>query len=140
MDVQELGGRWPRLLGDLYLHHVGDFGDGVYASSQPTLSGKNAKPNRTSRTEPNHLILELAGTGRGTEPNRTGPSHDASEKRRPNRVKPGNSLFRTESNRTDESSKKSGTETNRTEPVPSCSRCLLGWDQSHRKEKQRNYK
>ena len=26
---------------------------------------------------------ESAGTGRGTEPNRTRPSHDASEKRRP---------------------------------------------------------
>ena len=39
-----------------------------------------------NRTEPNRLILEPAGTGRGNEPKRTGPSHDVSENRRPNRV------------------------------------------------------
>ena len=44
--------------------------------------------NRTEPAEPNRLILEPAGTGHGTEPNRTGPSHDASEKRRPNCVEP----------------------------------------------------
>ena len=32
------------------------------------------------------IIPEPAGTGRGTEPNRTGPSHDAFKKRRPNRT------------------------------------------------------
>ena len=66
------------------------------------MTGRNEKPNRTGRTEPNRLIPEPAGTGRGTEPNRTGPSHDASEKRRPNRVEPGNIFVRTEPNRTDE--------------------------------------
>ena len=55
-------------------------------------------------------MLEPAGTGRGNKPIRTGPSHYASEKRRPNRVEPGNMIC-----------EKSGTERNRTEPVPSCS-------------------
>ena len=54
-------------------------------------SGRNKKP--TGRTEPNRSIPEPAGTGRGDEPNRTGPSHDASEKRRPNRVEPENLKF-----------------------------------------------
>ena len=74
-----------------------------------------AEPNRT---EPNRLIPEPAGTGRGNEPNQIGPSHDASEKRRPNRVEPGNINFRTEPNRTDYFSKI--TEPKRIEPVPSC--------------------
>ena len=42
------------------------------------------------------VILEPAGTGRRNEPNQTGPSHDASEKHRPNRVEPGKINFRTE--------------------------------------------
>ena len=69
------------------------------------FSGRNHKPNRPNRTKPNRLILESAGTGRGTKPNRTGPSHDASEKRRPNRVESGNKSFRTEPNRTHQVSK-----------------------------------
>ena len=46
---------------------------------------QETEPNRPNQTEPNRLILEPAGTRRGTETSRTGPSHDASEKRRPNR-------------------------------------------------------
>ena len=46
-----------------------------------------AESNRPNRTEPNQTelnsISEPAGTGRGTEPNQTGPSHDTSEKRKP---------------------------------------------------------
>ena len=64
--------------------------------------------------EPNRLISEPAGTGQETEPNRTRPSHDASEKSRPNRVEPGKILFRTEPNRNDEFSK--SLEPNRIEP------------------------
>ena len=67
-------------------------------------SGRNKKPNRTGRIEPNEsnrLILEPAGTGRGNEPNRSGPSQDAPEKRRPNRIEPGKLVFRTEPNRTE---------------------------------------
>ena len=65
------------------------------------MTGKNEKPNRTGRTEPNRLIPEPAGIGRGTEPNRTGTSQGVSEKRKPNRVEPGNKSFpnRTEPNR-----------------------------------------
>ena len=59
----------------------------------------------SNRTEPNRLISEPAGTGRGTEPNPTGPSHGVSEKRKLNRVEPGKVHFRTEPHRTDESSK-----------------------------------
>ena len=62
-------------------------------------SGRNKKPNRTDRTEPKRVILEPAGTGRGNKPNRSGPSHDAPEKRRPNRVEPGKLIVRTEPNR-----------------------------------------
>ena len=47
-----------------------------------------AAPNRTERCN--------FGTVRGSEPNRIGPSHDASEKRRPNRVEPKQSFFGTE--------------------------------------------
>ena len=57
-----------------------------------TSSGRNENANRTGRTEPSRAVefdLEPAGTGCGTEPNRNGPSHDASERRRPNRVEPG---------------------------------------------------
>ena len=61
--------------------------------------------------------MEPVGTGRGTEPNRTGSSHDAPEKRRPNRVEPGNIFVRTEPNRW--TLEKSGPETNRTEAAPS---------------------
>ena len=67
--------------------------------------------NRTEPAEPNltesiyQPISEPAGTGRRNEPNRTGPSHDASEKRRPNRVESGNYFFRTKPNRTDDLSK-----------------------------------
>ena len=69
--------------------------------------GRNKKPYRTGRTEPNRLILEPAGTGRGTEPNRTRTSQDTSEKHRPNRVEPWEWIFRTEQNRTDDCLKKS---------------------------------
>ena len=84
---------------------------------------KPNRPNRTGRTEPNRLIPAPAGTGRGTEPNRTGRSHDAYEKHRPNRIEPGNYSFRTEWNRTGEFSK--SPEPNRTEPVPSYILSLL---------------
>ena len=57
------------------------------------ISGRNEKPNRTGRTEPNRVIPQPAGTGRGTEPNRTGPSHGVSEKCKPNRVESGNKTF-----------------------------------------------
>ena len=40
---------------------------------------QETEPNRPNRTEPNRPILEPDGTGRRTDPNRTGPSHDASE-------------------------------------------------------------
>ena len=49
---------------------------------------EETEPNRPNRTEPNRLISEPAGTGRGNEPKRTGPRHYASEKRRPNCVEP----------------------------------------------------
>ena len=65
------------------------------------------EPAEPNRTEPNRLILEPDGTGLGNEPNRTGPSHKVSKKRRPNRAEPGKSIFRTKPNRTDEFSKKS---------------------------------
>ena len=75
--------------------------------------------NRTEPAEPNRTEASHSGIGRNqTRKHRTGPSHDASEQRRPNRVEPGHISFRTEPNRTDESSK-SGTATNRTDPVPS---------------------
>ena len=70
--------------------------------------------NRTEPAESKRVILEPAGTGRGTERNRTGPSHDASEKGKPNRIEPGIIIFRTEPNRTDEFSK--GQEPKRIEP------------------------
>ena len=44
--------------------------------------------SRTEPAEPNHLIQESAGTGRGNEPNRTGLFHDASDKCRPNQGAP----------------------------------------------------
>ena len=62
---------------------------------------KEYEPAEPNRTEANRWIPEPAGTGRGNEPNRTGPSQDTSEKRRPNRVEPGNVISRTERNRTD---------------------------------------
>ena len=68
------------------------------------FTGRNKKPNRTGRTDPNRpnrLIPEPAGTGRGNEPNRTWPSHDASEKRRQNRVESEKMFLRTEPNRTE---------------------------------------
>ena len=49
--------------------------------------------NRTGQVEAKRtemLVSEPAETVRGTEPNRTGPSHDAPEKRRPNRIEPEN--------------------------------------------------
>ena len=73
----------------------------VYTYIYIYISGRNEKPNRTEPAEPNHIILEPPGTGRGTEPNRNGPSHGVSEKRKPNRVEPGKIHFRTEPNRTD---------------------------------------
>ena len=44
--------------------------------------------NQTELAEPNRTVLisEPTGTRRGTEPNRSGPSHDAFEKRMPNRL------------------------------------------------------
>ena len=48
----------------------------MYCYSQPQT--RNPKPeteqNRPTRTEPNRLILEPAGTGRGNVPNRTEPN------------------------------------------------------------------
>ena len=60
------------------------------------------QPNRTSRTETNCLISEQAGTGCGNKPNRTGPSHDASENSEPSEpCRTGTFIFpkRTEPNR-----------------------------------------
>ena len=81
------------------------------------------EPNRPNRTEPK-LISEPAGTGRGTEPSRAGPSHDASEKCRPNRAEPGNINFRTEPNRTDNFSK--AAEPKRIEPKRFLPEMLFG--------------
>ena len=52
----------------------------IYNKIKIIIAGRKKKPNRT-------------------EPNRTGPSHDASEKRRPHRFEPGNIHFRTEPDR-----------------------------------------
>ena len=68
--------------------------------------------NRTGRTEPNRVILEPAETGRGTEPNRTGPNHDAFKKRRPNCIEP-------EKQMSELIFENYGTETNQTGSVPS---------------------
>ena len=66
-------------------YHFGDIGLATGLLSQPGyMTGRNKKPNRTA------------------EPNRTGPSHDASEKRRPNRIEPGQLFVQTEPNLTDE--------------------------------------
>ena len=57
------------------------------------------EPAEPNRTEPNRSIPEPAGTGRGTEPNRTETSHVVSEKRKPNRVEREKGKSRTEPNR-----------------------------------------
>ena len=86
----------------------------------PRASPAGEKPSTfqegiRNRTEQNHLILEPAGTWRGNEPNRTGPSHDASEKRRPNHVELGKIIVRTEPNQTYEFRKvQNRNESNRT--------------------------
>ena len=82
----------------------------------------NASPSSWEKTRELATYCGQEGIRNRTEsaePNRTGPSHDASEKRRPNRVEPGKNHF---PNRTEPMTfrEKSGTETNRTEPVPSC--------------------
>ena len=101
------------------------------------FTGRNKKPNRTGKTEPNRTEPFNSGTGRNrtrkrTEPNRTEPDwterryvkKTQAELRRtgknncPNRTEP----IRTEPNRL--IVEKSRTETNRTEPVPSCMYCL----------------
>ena len=90
--------------------------------ANPVLKAARSEtePTWPNGTEPNRLIPEPAGNGRGIEANRPGPSHGASEKRRPNRVEPGTQPFRTEPNRTEPMNfKKSGTEKTRTEPAPS---------------------
>ena len=61
--------------------------------------------NRTEGAEPNRTEPCNSGTGRNrtrnrTEPDRDGPSHGVSEKRKPNRVEPGKIHVRTETNRT----------------------------------------
>ena len=63
--------------------------------------GVSKKPNRNGRTEPNRTEPFNSGTGWNPTRNRTGPSHDASEKCRPNRVEPGQLIVRTEPNRTE---------------------------------------
>ena len=75
--------------------------------------------SRTEPAEPNRTIPEPAGTGRGTEPIRTEPSHDASEKRRPKSVELGQTNIRTEPNRSDYlfKIKQNRTEPNRFFPV-----------------------
>ena len=85
---------------------------GALLAGQICNSGRRKKPNRT---ETDRLILQSARIGRRNEPNRAGPSHDASKKPRPNRVEPGNMNFRTEPDRRFVES----LEPNRTEPVPS---------------------
>ena len=68
--------------------------------------------NRTGRTEPNRLILK---TGRNQTRNRTqNRTEPPSEKRRPNRVEPGQLIFRIEPNRTDFRKVRNRTEANRT--------------------------
>ena len=56
-------------------------------------AGKNEKPNRTGRTEPNRTVEIRNRPEPDAEPTRTGPSHGASEKRRPNSVGPGKTNF-----------------------------------------------
>ena len=79
-------------------------------------AGRNKKPDRTGLTEPNRTVSfwNRPEPDVENEPNRTGPSHDASEKRRPNRVELENTIFRTEPNRNNEFSK--SLEPNRIEP------------------------
>ena len=103
----------------LFLLFSGVMGPQRNRSPRIRTPGRNKKPNRTGRTEPNRLIPEPAGTGLGTEPKRTGPSHDGSEKRRPNRVEPGQNTFQDRSEPNRLIFEKFGTETNRTELVPS---------------------
>ena len=93
----------------------------LHSQMRPRLRGSK-RPYRAGRTE---LEPFNSGTGRNrtrnrTEPNRTSPSHDVSEKHRPNRVEPVHLLFKIEPNRTDEFSK--SPEPKRIEPnrVPSC--------------------
>ena len=46
----------------------------VALTQHSCLPGRNKKPNQTGRTEPNRLILEPAGNGRGNKPTR-GPCY-----------------------------------------------------------------
>ena len=50
------------------------------------IAGRNKKPNRTGRTEPNRLISETAGTERGPEPNRTEPRRVQKAQAEPHRT------------------------------------------------------
>ena len=73
------------------------------------------EPNWPKRTKPNRWIPEPAGSGRGNEPNRTGPSHNV-RKAQEEHVEPGKLCFRTEPSRTDELSKSKSLEPKQIEP------------------------
>ena len=60
------------------------------AKGKPLATFSSAAPRSSASSSPS------------AEPKRTGPRHDASEKRRPNRVEPGTTTFRKEPNRTDD--------------------------------------
>ena len=78
---------------------------------------KEGMLNRTEPTEPNRLILEPAGTGRKTKPNRT----ITQASNNTGRTASNRETYLSEPNRTEPIQfEKSGTKTNRTEPVPSC--------------------
>ena len=85
------------------------------------ITGRKEKPNLTGRNEPNRWALEPAGTGRGTEPNRTEPDRATTRPKNAGRTAELSEPNRTEPNQTEPMNfrKKSGTKTNRTEPVPS---------------------
>ena len=57
--------------------------------------------NRTEPAEPNRTEPFNSGTGCNRTRKRTGPSHYASKKSRPNSIEPGNVIVRTEPNRTE---------------------------------------
>ena len=80
-------------------------------------TGNRTEPAEPNRTEP--FNLERARAGRGNEPNRTGPNHDASKSA--GRTASNRDKYLSEPNRTEPNRlnfKIYGTETNRT--VPSC--------------------
>ena len=80
-------------------------GAGIATLKLGILSGRNKKPNRTGRTEPNRTERRRVREAQA-EPHRTVIIYF------PNRTEPMN--FR-----------KSGTKTNRTEPIPSCFMCFV---------------